>query len=510
MKRVNSSNSLCNYPTNIASVISTSTIPNVYWTVWKAITAYCNDPYPEVAIMAQTVIDEMKSRASQSLMANDSLKESISEQSLSEPASPNNNQLYMSESPTSNIVTSRNTTPVRDTLTTSSRANMSSPFPHPQQYSAFITPYSRKRTIFGREPSVSDKSQDGNADELSVCQREPLISTSFVEWCTKHFSQPNAPNICYTEDIDPESPSHYEKEWRTARNREIEMESKKELFIVDPSRIDGQLFHQKNANTPQRLAFHPYENRLIVGERETFSVWGFESQTNNCNNYVNPVLFGTHNNLNLSPSRITDIQLLNTNDNTLLMTGCDDGSIRIWRNFGINGRNESPEMVTAFHIFNDIQSSSKSSGVILSWNQSEQNLIATGEPRVIRLWDARKEMKIRDLTTGADTCVTSISTDNSHLICVGCGDGSVRVFDDRLMPHDSRVFTFYEHKSWIINAHIYPDHQKHVHIISGSLTGDIKWFDKRLPTSVKSISTGLGMTAMSVHPEADVFAWYQI
>lgn len=509
IKRVNSSTSLCNLPNNMGSS-TVSAIPNVYRTVWDVVINFATDPYPEVAAMAQTVIEEMRTRIIQPHNTCDSLRESNSEQSLSEPNSPNNMQSYMSESPNSNTGHSRNTTPVRESLIASNRMNIISPFPHLQQYTTFITPYSRKRYIFGREPSVSEKSQDGNADDISNCQREPLISTSFVEWCTKHFSQPYASSISYPDEIDPESCSHYEKEWRTTRNRMIEEKAKKELTTVDPNHIDEQVFVQKNPHFPQHLAFHPYENQLIVGEKETFSVWSFDWQQNHYtshNNYLSPVLFGTHSNLNPSSTRITDIKLLNTHDLTQLMTGCDDGSVRVWRNFMSADKSEKPKLVTAFYIFNDMQNSTKN-GVILSWNQFEHKLIASGETRVIRLWDANKEMKIRDLNTGADSCVTSISTDDSHLICVGCSDGSVRVFDDRLMPHDSRVHTFYDHKGWIVNAHMYP-HEDRFLIISGSLTGDIKWFDKRNATHpIKSISTGLGMTSMAVHSEANVFAWY--
>ena len=58
-------------------------------------------------------------------------------------------------------------------------------------------------------------------------------------------------------------------------------------------------------------------------------------------------------------------------DLTQLMTGCDDGSVRVWRNFMSPDKSEKPKLVTAFHIFNDMQYSTKS-GVILSWNQLEQ------------------------------------------------------------------------------------------------------------------------------------------
>ncbi|XP_054159125.1 regulatory-associated protein of mTOR-like isoform X2 [Oppia nitens] len=497
MKRVNSSNSLHSYQTNSSVICQNPAIPNVFVVIWKAITFYANDPYPEVAAMATIIIDEMKSRIFAQNTVYDSLKESNSMHSLSEPNSPNNTQQYMSESPTSNTGhSSRNTTPVRESLA-------SNRFMPSLNYKNI---FSAKRHIFGREPSVSDKSQDGNTEDMANYQREPLISTPFVDWCIKHFSQPS--NLNYSQDLDTESNSHYEKVWKCSRNKNIEEKSKRELLLVDSSHIDEQIFHQRNVNSAQHLAFHPYDNRLIIGERDSFSVWSYDSQPQQSyysyNNF-NPVLLGTHSNINPLPSRITGLKLINTHDLTQLMTSCDDGSIRVWKDFTLNDKSEKIKLVTAFYIFNDMQPNNKN-GVIFEWNQWQHKLIASGEPRVIRLWDADKEMKIRDMNTGADKDVTSLSTDNSHYICVGYNDGSVRVFDDRLMPHDSRVHTFYDNKGYIVNAHIYP-YEDGFLIISGSSTGDIKWFDKRNATHpIKSINTGLGMTAMTFHLEANVFA----
>ena len=201
------------------------------------------------------------------------------------------------------------------------------------------------------------------------------------------------------------------------------------------------------------------------------------------------------------------MQLVDLHDNSKLMLACDDGTVRVWRNCGLHDEYPQPELVTAFHMFTDMVPTAKGGGIVLHWNQTEQKLIASGETRSIRLWDAVKEMKIRDYSTGTESSVTSMTSNDGNLICVGCKDGSVRVFDDRLMPQDSRVLTFYEQKSWILDVHIYPN-ERNVHILSGSLSGEIKWYDKRWPNPIKSINTGIGMTSMSVHPESDVFAWF--
>ena len=52
-------------------------------------------------------------------------------------------------------------------------------------------------------------------------------------------------------------------------------------------------------------------------------------------------------------------------------------------------------------------------GVIMSWEQKSQNVIVTGDVRIIRIWDAESELKVQDIPTGADCCVTSLSSDVS-------------------------------------------------------------------------------------------------
>ena len=50
--------------------------------------------------------------------------------------------------------------------------------------------------------------------------------------------------------------------------------------------------------------------------------------------------------------------------------------------------------------------------------------------------------------------MTSLVSDSvgRSLLVVGCGDGSVRLFDRRLSPNDSRVMTLREHHSWVVNV----------------------------------------------------------
>lgn len=72
-------------------------------------------------------------------------------------------------------------------------------------------------------------------------------------------------------------------------------------------------------------------------------------------------------------------------------------------------------------------------GMVLEWEQHTGLLYTTGDVRYIRVWDTHKELKIQDITTGAESCVTSIAVDTSDrtLMVAGFGDGTVRLYDKR-------------------------------------------------------------------------------
>ena len=71
--------------------------------------------------------------------------------------------------------------------------------------------------------------------------------------------------------------------------------------------------------------------------------------------------------------------------------------------------------------------------MVLEWEQPSGLLYATGDVRYISVWDTHKEMKIQDIQSGADTCITSLALDqcDRSLMVAGCGDGTVRLYDRR-------------------------------------------------------------------------------
>ncbi|KAG8129198.1 hypothetical protein E2320_015891, partial [Naja naja] len=96
--------------------------------------------------------------------------------------------------------------------------------------------------------------------------------------------------------------------------------------------------------------------------------------------------------------------------------------------------------------------------MVVDWEQETGLLMTSGDVRIIRIWDTDREMKVQDIPTGADSCVTSLSCDSHRsLIVAGLGDGSIRVYDRRMALSECRVMTYREHTAWVVKAYL----QKH-------------------------------------------------
>lgn len=111
------------------------------------------------------------------------------------------------------------------------------------------------------------------------------------------------------------------------------------------------------------------------------------------------------------------MEFINGHDDALLLIGADDGSCRVWRDFIVETPRESASttqdnmnanLVTAWKPVAEMTTSTRGSGLVLDWNQDALQLLATGEVRFVRIWDVERELKVADLPTGSDNCVTSV------------------------------------------------------------------------------------------------------
>uniref|UniRef100_A0A8C8M2Z9 Raptor N-terminal CASPase-like domain-containing protein n=1 Tax=Oncorhynchus tshawytscha TaxID=74940 RepID=A0A8C8M2Z9_ONCTS len=314
------------------------------------------------------------------------------------------------------------------------------------------------------------------------------LSTGLCDWSAKYFAQPV---MKIPEEHDVESQVRKEREWRFLRNARVRKQSQR-ITQRGVTRLDDQIFINRNPGVPSVVKFHPFNPCIAVADKDSICFWDWE-KAERLDYFYNG---------NPRYTRITAMEYLNGHDYSLLLTATDDGALRIWKNFA-DQRN--PEMVTAWQGLSDMLPTTRGAGMVVDWEQETGLLMTSGDVRVIRIWDTEREMKVQDIPTGADSCVTCLSCDSQRsLIAAGLGDGSVRLYDRRMGANECRVMTYREHSSWVVKAHL--QKQTDGKIISVSVDGDVRFFELRSPDSVNVLQTVKGLTALDIHPQANLFA----
>lgn len=81
----------------------------------------------------------------------------------------------------------------------------------------------------------------------------------------------------------------------------------------------------------------------------------------------------------------------------------------------------------------------------------------------------------------------------------------MRVYDRRLSPRDSMVKVWKDHRAWIVKVHMQRGGTRE--LVSGSATGEVKLWDIRMDSPVKSFTAHTkGMRNLGVHEHAPVIA----
>jgi len=208
---------------------------------------------------------------------------------------------------------------------------------------------------------------------------------------------------------------------------------------------------------------------------------------------------------NNSPgSGITHLQYINNDYHTLVLTGSSDQVVRVYRN--CDSGEDPVEIVTAFRALNDRVPVKKGSGMILAWQQCSGTLLASGDVKAVRVWDAQRELCLQDVPTNAASSVTALAFESeaSQIFSVGHADGSLHVYDRRLRS-GGYIRSCEGHQSWIRNVHW----QKHGtrEMISASVDGTVCLWDLRSPIPITLVEPdSYGLESLMIYEGANVFA----
>uniref|UniRef100_A0A8D0BE52 Regulatory-associated protein of mTOR n=1 Tax=Salvator merianae TaxID=96440 RepID=A0A8D0BE52_SALMN len=508
MRRVSSYSSL-------NSLIGVS-FNSVYTQIWRVLLHLAADPYPDVSDLAMKVLNSIaykimqvrvrldyRLKSQQLPSAGDLVHATVnarpqrildaSSLTQSAPASPTNKGMHIHQvggSPPATSTSSSSLTndvtkqPVNRDMSSARPANVSN---MGVQYTPHSHQFPRTRKMFDKGPDQTADDTDDTVGHKNFMSA--TMQTGFCDWSVKYFAQPV---MKIPEEHDLESQVRKEREWRFLRNARVRKQAQK-IIQKGISRLDDQIFLNRNPGMPSVVKFHPFTPCIAVADKDSICFWDWEKGEK---------LDYFHNG-NPRYTRITAMEYLNGQDCSLLLSATDDGAIRVWKNFADLEKN--PEMVTAWQGLSDMLPTTRGAGMVVDWEQETGLLMTSGDVRIIRIWDTDREMKVQDIPTGADSCVTSLSCDSHRsLIVAGLGDGSVRVYDRRMALSECRVMTYREHTAWVVKAYL----QKHPegNIMSVSVNGDVRFFDPRMPESVKVLQIVKGLTALDIHPQANLFA----
>ncbi|XP_069887709.1 regulatory-associated protein of mTOR isoform X3 [Dipodomys merriami] len=461
---------------------------SVYTQIWRVLLHLAADPYPDVSDLAMKVLNSIAYKATMNARPQRILDTSSLTQSA--PASPTNKGMNIHQaggSPPASSTSSCSLTndvakqPVSRDLP-SGRAG-----PAGAQYTPHSHQFPRTRKMFDKGPDqTADDADEAAGHKSFICA---TMQTGFCDWSSRYFAQPV---MKIPEEHDLESQIRKEREWRFLRNTRVRKQAQ-QVIQKGITRLDDQIFLNRNPGVPSVVKFHPFTPCIAVADKDSICFWDWEKGEK---------LDYFHNG-NPRYTRVTAMEYLNGQDCSLLLTATDDGAIRVWKNFADLEKN--PEMVTAWQGLSDMLPTTRGAGMVVDWEQETGLLMSSGDVRIVRIWDTDRETKVQDIPTGADSCVTSLSCDSHRsLIVAGLGDGSIRVYDRRMALSECRVMTYREHTAWVVKAYL----QKHPegHIVSVSVNGDVRFFDPRMPESVNVLQIVKGLTALDIHPQANLIA----
>ncbi|KAG5644146.1 hypothetical protein DXG03_009040 [Asterophora parasitica] len=322
------------------------------------------------------------------------------------------------------------------------------------------------------------------------------LKSAYFDWCSEYFKEPQ---MRQAEPDEPGSVQYNYQVWRQQKNEQIYVETQRQSSIAEGRRWDRPVATLQVAGHPLTMAFHSYDQHLVVAnETDMITVWDW-SQRKRLNYFCNGNPKGTS---------ITSLHIVNEEVGGIIVSASADGIIRLYRNYDPTLDQGPVQMVSAFRGLNEVIQLRQGSGVITDWKQVSGNLLVGGDTRVIKIWDAQTETQGLDLDTNSESPVTAIVSDNfsAQTFIASFADGVVRVFDRRLEDDDAIVRTYSEHTSWVQNVRWHPTAGGQ--LLSASLDGQVKLWDLRgSDNAIETIDLlPNGLSAFDVHSTSGVLA----
>lgn len=338
------------------------------------------------------------------------------------------------------------------------------------------------------------------ARDLSVKPELPA-ELSFFQYSCEYFQEPQ---MSKNEADEPGLQEYAKRLWRRNRNEAIiqETQPQKEMAVRGDWNRRVTVLHNKVQ--PKLLRFTQFENIITLSdEKDNVTVWDWDANRV-VKRFLNGNPFGT---------KITDIKFLNEDDLPLLLAGSSDGVIKIYKHFHDSA--DAVELIALWRALTDLLLTLKLSGLILEWQQLRGLLLVSGDVKIIRVWDAPRELCLVDIPARSTSSITSLTSDQvaGNIFIAGFDDGSLRVYDRRLDSRESMVRTWNSsgrhHRGSGSGGSIRNVHMQRGgfrELVSGSLDGCVQLWDIRHSDAVESFANApeKSIRCVDVHEHAPI------
>lgn len=325
--------------------------------------------------------------------------------------------------------------------------------------------------------------------------------SGFFEYSCEYFQEPQ---MSKTEIDEPGSKEYMKRLWRRNRNESTIQETQPQKKMAIRGDWNRELSVLSNKSQPKLIKFMQFEKLLVASdEKDNVSVWNWENKQV-VTKFSNTNPFGT---------KITDIKFINEDDEPLVMTGSSDGVIKMYKNFHLDQDERNVELVTAWRALTDLLLTSKSSGLISDWQQSRGSLLVSGDVKIIRVWDAPRELCTIDIPARSSSSITSLTSDQvaGNIFVAGFDDGSLRVYDRRLDARESMVKVWQNGRGGVKDMgrgsirNVHMQRGGFRELVSGSSDGYVNLFDIRLSEPVLTFTSDeRNIRCMDVHEHAPI------
>ncbi|KPI37031.1 WD repeat-containing protein mip1 [Cyphellophora attinorum] len=378
--------------------------------------------------------------------------------------------------------TPTDTTTAESTPVTSPAKSIKPTQPKPPAH----TPRGQLPAEWSQAPTTEDQSASGSyhqspvprsagarADNTKEQLDIPLTSKLF-EWSTEYFREPQ---MRAHDPDEPGSEDYNSRLWRRTRNEITIADTQPLKSVAGSSRWTRLEASINNNSQPMNMTFHQFDDTLaITDDKDGVTIWDCEKKEQ-LNRFSNNNPEGT---------RINDARFMNEDDhNPLLMVGSSDGVLKVYRHYNDP---EEVSVVAAWRALTELLPSNRNAGLVFDWQQGQGRVLAAGDMKIIKIWNAATELCVADIPARSGSCVTSLTSDQvaGDVFVAGFGDGVVRVFDQRMHVKSSMVKIWREHHQWVTNVKMQRGGTRE--LVSASRNGEVKLWDLRNDKSILSFN----------------------